>query len=371
MSLKHLRAMRGYRPTSKKDQTATAFLWILAERAGSGAKYKNGYQSEFGWTNSLSDKKLMEQLGTERRETCRQLRVRLRKAGAIKTVREHCKSAKKKSKFPVYRYFLDVEWLKTQPSRSVQRCMDHPAENAACASSAERTESGTERALNAALTRYPSDNWDASPAKNGQDSAGSGEGRRGVGSSPLPSSPATLEQANLSPEELSDLEYVLKVSLPVLEGESGPAIHDFIRTFAATAKNNSRSMFQFLALSELTQTIARLADLDERLCRRLRAAWKSYVAKGEERDGDADRVLDYIERQWERAERERTCAEGEIDMDAEPANPETREQLTEALNWFQSLPDTEKDTLRVDGLFSPDVIKAAHRRSQQGTAVRA
>jgi predicted Zn finger-like uncharacterized protein len=302
MSLRHLKAMRDYRPPRKKDHAATNFLWILAERAGSGAKYKNGYQSEFGWTNSLSDKKLMEQLGTERRETCRQLRIRFRKARAIKTVREHCKSSKKKSKFPVYRYFLDVEWLKAQAPCRAERGMDHAAENAACASSVERTESQSERALNAALTRNPSDNWDASPAKNGQDSAGSGEGWREAGSSPLPSTPTIREQANLSPEELSDLEYVLKVSLPVLEGESGPAIHDFIRSFAATAKYNTRSMFEFLAMSTLQRKIDRLADLDERLSRRLRAAWKSYVEKGEERDGDADRVLDYIDRQWEAVE---------------------------------------------------------------------
>lgn len=169
MSLKHLRAMRDYHPPVEKDFMATAFLWILAERAGSGATYKNGYKSEFGWTEFLSDKKFMEQLGIDRQESLRQLRLRFRTAGAIQTERKHTKG-NKKSKWPVYRYFLGIDWLKSHAERSKSSHVERLV-----ASHTERAKSEKNRTLNADLTRISSCNPEQSapPPKEIQGGGGS------------------------------------------------------------------------------------------------------------------------------------------------------------------------------------------------------
>jgi hypothetical protein len=321
MSLKHLRAMRGYRPTRKKDQAATNFLWILAERAGSGGRYKNGHQSRLGWTNFLSDEKLMEQLGTERQETCRQLRRRFRACGAIQTERKHTG----KSRWPVYRYFLDLDWLQAQdgPKASVERSKPSGVERAPDRALNARQNPG-ERALNADLTRYPSD------ILAPQDGAGSGVVRVGEGvPSPIPSHPVSDQeqiqdlgsQEILSPEEIDDLYGTLIVSCPVLATEGAappvtpastnrltgppPAAAAWLRGYAAEALGHGmkkwelKAMLQFLSFSSLKSRATSLDALDAAFRRRLRSAFKTYVEKGEARDGDSDRVVSYIERQWE------------------------------------------------------------------------
>jgi hypothetical protein len=89
MSLAHLKAMRGYKPKQLRDQLAATFLWILAESASRGAKYKSGHQSEFGYANFLSDNEFIAQLGIGRQESLRQLCNRFDNLGAIQTERKH------------------------------------------------------------------------------------------------------------------------------------------------------------------------------------------------------------------------------------------------------------------------------------------
>jgi hypothetical protein len=88
MSLAHLKAMRGYKPKQLRDQLATAFLWILAQSASRGAKYKSGHQSEFGYANFLSDNEFMARLGIGRQGSLRRLRNRFRKLAVIQTERK-------------------------------------------------------------------------------------------------------------------------------------------------------------------------------------------------------------------------------------------------------------------------------------------
>lgn len=126
MSNKHITAAR-YCPMFKGN--VRLMLFVLCDRAGSGARFKNGKKSVFGWTPKLSDKTLMRSLNCSRRESIRQWRAKLRSGGAIQT-----KLVKQVSGWPVYRYFVDIEWLEKQAEESegnasVLRAERNPEDN--------------------------------------------------------------------------------------------------------------------------------------------------------------------------------------------------------------------------------------------------
>ncbi len=110
MSHKHTTAAR-FCPMFKGN--ARLLLFILCDRAGSGSRFKNGKKSVFGWTPKLSDKTLMRSLNCPRRESIRQWRGELRRSGAIKT-----KLVNQSSGWPVYRYFVDFDWLEKHDEES-------------------------------------------------------------------------------------------------------------------------------------------------------------------------------------------------------------------------------------------------------------
>jgi hypothetical protein len=110
MSYKHITAAR-FCPMFKGN--ARLLLFTLCDRAGCGGRFKNGKKSVFGWTPKLSDKTLMRSLNCPRRESIRQWRAELRRAGAIKA-----KLVNQSSGWPVYRYFVDIEWLEKRAEES-------------------------------------------------------------------------------------------------------------------------------------------------------------------------------------------------------------------------------------------------------------
>ena len=110
MSHKHTTAAR-FCPKFKGN--ARMLLFILCDRAGSGGRFKNGKKSVLGWTPKLSDKTLMRSLNCPRRQSIRRWRAELRRSGAIKT-----KLVTQSSGWPVYRYFVDIEWLLEQAEDS-------------------------------------------------------------------------------------------------------------------------------------------------------------------------------------------------------------------------------------------------------------
>lgn len=329
MSLKHLRAMRDYRPPRKKDQMATAFLWTLAERAHSGARLKNGHQTIEGDTGFLSDEKFMEQLGVERQESLRELRRRFREAGAITSDRKHTG----KSKWPVYRYNLNLDWL-------LQQCSSNAAalpanERSTCTASSD--ERSTDQTFNA---RRGASNERSTLTYSGLPKAGkTGDSQKqGVGgeqggaettsvSSPLPSKSKGEGQEALNPEILKIMErdaenmgWTLGVSCPFLFSELKPepdgstaytlvkGVESWLPVFIGECLAHGMKDYdlnpclQFLATSDVRSKVASLADMDSAWRRRLRHSFKAYVARSEERQGDTDQVLSYIERHWEQAE---------------------------------------------------------------------
>ncbi len=110
MSHKHITAAR-FCPMFKGN--ARLLLFILCDRAGSGAPFKSGKKSVFGWTPKISDKTLMRSVNCSRRESVRQWRAELKRSGMIQA-----KLVNQSSGWPVYRYFVDIEWLDKQAEDS-------------------------------------------------------------------------------------------------------------------------------------------------------------------------------------------------------------------------------------------------------------
>ena len=110
MSHRHITAAR-FCPIFKGN--ARLLLFILCDRAGSGAQFKNGKKSVFGWTPKISDKTLMRSLNCSRRESVRQWRAQLKRSGAIQA-----KLVNQSSGWPVYRYFVNLDWLEQKAKDS-------------------------------------------------------------------------------------------------------------------------------------------------------------------------------------------------------------------------------------------------------------